>query len=114
MKLDSKTIFLDCKIAWGISLIFFGFLFMIFKLEYFNDTMIGDVVFNPKNYPIYAGVIFFLCHNYKMAAVWLVFAAFLRFGLILSAAKNYSDLVLPVILIIAGIVIVLVAKNGKH
>ena len=107
-----KIIFYDCRIGWGLSLIFFGILFTLYHFG------VGDSwfswLFNPKNYPIYAGIIFFFTHNYIMSAVWFLLAAILRIGLIVYAAQNYKELVIPFIFIVAGLLLIAFTKNGRR
>lgn len=103
----------DNRLSWGITLIFFGILFLLNHLNVFPDS-IAQYLFEFKNYPIYAGIIFLLTNkNRTIGIVLLVIGLFLRLSDIIHLTRNFSDYVWPTLLIIAGVILVTKSKKGK-
>ena len=49
----------DNRLAWGISLLLFGVMFLLRQLGIFSPE-IADVLFDFKNFPLIIGVIFLI------------------------------------------------------
>jgi hypothetical protein len=104
----------DNRLSWGITLIFFGVLFLLNRLHVFPDSM-AQYIFEFRNYPIYAGIIFLLTNkNRTIGIVLLVIGLFLRLSDIIQMTRNFSDYVWPVLLIVAGVILVIGIKKGKR
>jgi hypothetical protein len=104
----------DNRLSWGITLIFFGVLFLLDHLHFIPDSL-GRYIFEFRNYPIYAGIIFLLTNkNLTIGIVLLVIGLFLRLSDIIQMTRNFSEYVWPVLLIGAGVVLLFGIKGGKR
>jgi len=92
----------DSRLAWGISLLTFGVLFLIRQLN-FLPVEISDLIFNFKNYPLILGIIFLLAHKNKTPGLVLIVVAIIfRLSDIIRLTEHVSDFIWPVLLIVAG------------
>lgn len=100
-------------LTWGISLLSFGLLFLIKQLEILPYEY-SEIVFDFKNYPLLLGVIFLITHrNKNIGLVLVVVAIIFRLNDIIRITRQISDFVWPVLLIIAGIILLLNHQNKK-
>jgi len=104
----------DSRLAWGISFLTFGVLFLIRQLNILPYEL-ADMLFNFKNYPLILGIIFLLAHKNKTPGLVLIVVALIfRLSDIIRLTEHVSDYIWPVLLIIAGAVMVIgVRKNKK-
>lgn len=103
----------DNNLAWGITLLLFGILFLLRQLK-FIPTDIAPYIFDFKNFPLAIGVIFLLFHKNKSIAIVLLFVGLLlRLSEIIQFTRHVSDFVWPVLLIVAGAILVFGVKKGK-
>ena len=103
----------DSRLAWGVSLLFFGILFLLNQLNIIPAS-IRDILFDVRNYPIFLGIIFLICYRTKSVGwILLLVGALLRMSDIANLLGNWSNLIWPVLLIIAGAIMVFGAKKGK-
>ena len=99
------------KLSWGVTLIFFGVLFFVKEVNILPYSL-ADVLFDPRNYPIYAGIIFLATRNYKFSALLFGLAIILRLDQIIDLSRNMSHYIWPLLLLVAGVILVL-TKKGK-
>ena len=103
----------DSRLAWGITLLLFGVMFLIRQLGII-PVEISDIVFDWKNFPLIIGVIFLIFHkNKSIGMVLIVVGILLRLQEIIHWTKDISEYVWPVLLIVAGIILVFGVKRGK-
>jgi hypothetical protein len=103
----------DNRLTWGVTLLFFGFIFLIRQIHIL-PVEIESFIFEFRNYPIYMGIIFLLLHSNKNIGIILIVVGLLfRLSEILQFTRHISDLVWPVLLIVAGAVIIFSLKKGK-
>lgn len=102
MEFDKKKYFYGSKLGWGFILLFFGILLLMYRQDFFANSSL----YSPKHFPVYAGIIFLLTRNLWSAAVAFLISALVNFGFVVSTFKNYSDFVLPGILVVAGLTII--------
>lgn len=103
----------DNRLSWGITLIFFGILSLLNHLNVFPEG-IAQYLFEFRNYPIYAGIIFLLTNkNRTIGIVLLGIGLLLRLSDIINLTRNLSDYVWPTLLIIAGVILVTRSTKGK-
>ena len=96
----------DNRLAWGVTLLVFGCLFLIRQLHIIPPEL-ADIVFDFKNYPLIIGIIFLLCHSNKNIGLVLVVVGLLfRLSDIIHWTKDISDYIWPLLLITAGAVLV--------
>ncbi len=103
----------DSRLAWGITLLFFGILFLLKHLN-IVPANVGNILFSPWNYPIFAGIIFLICYrNKSVGGVLLLFGVLFRIPDIIRITSQWSAYIWPALLIIAGCILVFGVKKGK-
>lgn len=103
----------DNKLAWGISLLVFGVIFLVRQLNIVPKE-IAEIIFDYKNYPLILGVIFLLAHKNKNAGLVLIAVGLLfRLSEIIRWTQHISDFIWPLLLIIAGVILIFGNKIGK-
>ncbi len=96
----------DNRLAWGVTLLVFGCLFLIRQLHVM-PTEFANIVFDFKNYPLIIGIIFLLCHSNKSIGLVLIAVGLLfRLSDIIHWTRDISDFIWPVLLITAGALLV--------
>ena len=96
----------DNYLAWGITLLVFGFLFLIRQLHILPPEA-ADLIFDFKNYPFIMGIIFLLASpNKNIGIVLIVVGLLFRLSDIIHLTRNVSDYIWPFLLIVAGLIIV--------
>lgn len=107
----------DSRLAWGITLLFFGILFLLSQFYIFSPK-VSSILFDARNYPIYGGIIFLISHRIKTVG-WtlLLFGILLRlFEIIPGIIKfnsEWAKYIWPALLVIAGAILVFGVKKGK-
>lgn len=103
----------DNRLAWGVSLLTFGCLFLFRELNILPYS-IAKYLFDPKAYLLIIGVIFLIFHSNKSIGwVLIIVGLLLQMTFIISLLSNFSDYIWPALLIIAGIILVFGVKKGK-
>ena len=103
----------DSRLAWGITLLFFGCMFLIKQIHIFPES-IESYIFDFKNYPLFMGIIFLIFNSNKTPGIVLIVVGLLfRLSDIIQFTRHISDFVWPVLLIIAGGILVFGSKKGK-
>ena len=103
----------DNRLAWGISLLFFGILFLIKQFHVFPPE-ISTIIFDFRNFPFVLGIIFLLTHtNKNIGFILLLVGVLFRLSDIIHYTRNISDYIWPVLLIIAGAFMIFSRKIGK-
>jgi len=103
----------DSRLAWGISLLTFGILFLIRQLNILPFE-IAEMLYNFKNYPLILGIIFLLAHKNKTPGlVLIVVAVIFRLSDIIRLTEHISDYIWPLLLIIAGSIILIGNYKAK-
>ncbi|MDR2840315.1 MAG: hypothetical protein LBV75_03475 [Paludibacter sp.] len=93
------------SLAWGITLIVFGVLFLI-RQCHFLPADISYYVFDYKNFPVIMGIIFLIFHSNKnIGWVLIIVGVLFRLNDIIRITRSISDFVWPVLIIIAGVII---------
>ena len=101
----------DNRMAWGVTLLVFGCLFLIRQLQLVPSD-IAPYLFDFKNYPIIIGVIFLLFHSNKNIGIVLIVVGLLfRLSDIIQLTRHISDFIWPVLLIVAGGIMVFGTKK---
>ncbi len=104
----------DNRLAWGVSLLLFGVIFLVNQMHILPEN-ISNYVFDFKNYPIILGVVFLLFHkNKNIGIVLLVVGLLFRLQDIIHLTRNVSEFVWPILLIVAGAILVFGVKKGKR
>ena len=101
----------DNRLAWGVTLLVFGSLFLIRQLQIIPPDL-AHVIFDIKNYPLLIGVIFLLFHSNKNIGIVLIVVGLLfRLSDIIQITRHISDYIWPVLLILAGAILLLGIKK---
>jgi uncharacterized membrane protein YadS len=96
----------DNRLAYGVTLLVFGCLFLIRQLHIIPAEL-SNIVFDFKNYLLIIGIIFLLCHSNKNIGFVLIAVGLLfRLSDIIHWTKDISDFIWPVLLITAGALLV--------
>lgn len=96
----------DNRLAWGVTLLVFGCLFLIRQLHIIPAEL-ANIVFDFKNYPLIIGIIFLLCHSNKNIGFVLITVGLLfRLSDIIHWTKDISNFIWPILLITAGALLV--------
>ena len=103
----------DNSLAWGISLLVFGFIFLFRQLE-FLPPFVSSIIFDFKNYPLIIGAIFLLTHkNKNIGLVLIAVGVLFRLADIIRWTQHLSDFIWPLLLIVAGLVLIFGNKKRK-
>lgn len=96
----------DNRLAWGVTLLVFGCLFLVRQLQILPAEIL-PYLFEFKNYPLIMGVIFLFFHSNKNIGIVLIVVGLLfRLSDIIQLTRHVSDFIWPVLLIVAGAVMV--------
>jgi hypothetical protein len=96
----------DNRLAWGVTLLVFGCLFLIRQLQLVPSEL-APYVFDFKNYPLIIGAVFLLFHSNKNIGIVLIVVGLLfRLSDIIQLTRHVSDFIWPVLLILAGGILV--------
>lgn len=103
----------DSRLAWGISLLVFGLLFLIRQMDVL-PLEVANLIFSYKNYPLILGLIFLFAQKNKTSGLILIVVAILfRITDIIRITRNVSDYIWPVLLIAAGVVLLISSTKRK-
>ncbi len=101
----------DNRLAWGVTLLVFGCLFLLRQIHVLPSEL-EPYIFDFKNYPLIMGVIFLLCHSNKNIGIVLIVVGLLfRLSDIIQLTRHISDFIWPVLLILAGALLVFGKKR---
>ncbi|MDD4968657.1 MAG: DUF5668 domain-containing protein [Paludibacter sp.] len=101
----------DNRLPWGVTLLVFGCLFLLKQLHVI-PAEIAIYLFDFKNYPLIIGAIFLLFHSNKnIGIVLIVLGLLFRLSDIIQLTRHISDYIWPVLLILAGAVMVFGTKK---
>jgi len=104
----------DNRLAWGISLLVFGFIFLFRHLNIFPPS-VEDIIFDLKNYLLVLGVIFLFAHNNKnIGIVLIVLGLLFRLSDIIRWTQHISDIIWPFLLIFAGVIVIFGNMKKKN
>jgi len=103
----------DNRLAWGVTLLLFGILFLIKQLVNIPGN-VAAVLYDVRNYPIFIGIVFLIFHKNKSAGwILLLVGILLRVNDIIKLTSQWSNYIWPALLIIAGGILVFGVKKGK-
>lgn len=109
MATNSKS---NDRLSYGITILIFGVLFLLDKLHLLDKVPYGDKVVSVGIFFLIAGIVFLITQPKKVLG-WV----FLGIGVLLNAdtffgwMSSYSNLIVPLGLIAAGIAMVLTSKK---
>lgn len=100
------------RLSYGITILIFGVLFLLDKLHVLDKIPYGNKLISVGLFFLIAGIVFLFTQPKKILG-WI----FLAIGILLNAdiffgwMSNYSNLIVPLVLIVAGISMVLTSKK---
>ena len=99
------------QLAWGVSLLVFGCLFLLRQLN-FIPAGVAAYIFDIRVYMLIMGVIFLIFHSTKSIG-WILIGLGLVFGLsdIIRFTKKIAEYIWPLLLVIAGAVLIFTKKR---
>jgi len=103
----------DTRLAWGISLLTFGVVFLLKQLNII-PTELQSYIFDYKNYPLIIGAIFLIFHkNKSIGFVLIVLSILFWISDFIRVTQYVSDFIWSALLILAGAILVFGVKKGK-
>ncbi len=110
--MSSSTNKSDDRLSYGIIILIFGVIFLLDKLGFLDSIPYGDNIMSVGVFALIAGVVFIATQPKKVLGwVLLGVGALLNANLFFGWMSNYSNLIIPIGLIIAGVALVLTAKK---
>lgn len=101
------------QLPWGLSLIIVGIIFLLKQLDVFSPA-VETFIFNWRNLLFLFGLIFLLAHrNRTIGVILLLIWSFVYLKDILLLTKDLSELVWPLLLIVAGVYLVVQSPRIK-
>ncbi|NDW09242.1 hypothetical protein [Dysgonomonas sp. 520] len=100
------------RLAYGLTILIFGVLFLLDKTGVLSHIPYADRLVHVGSLFLIAGIVFLSTRAERVTGIVLT-----SVGVILSAdlffgwMKNYSTLIVPILLIVAGLILVLTAKK---
>lgn len=100
------------RLSYGLTILTFGVLFLLDKVGILNHIPYGKSLVSVGSLFLIAGIIFLLTKTEKkmglvLTAVGVIMNADLFFGWM----SNYSNLIVPIVLIVGGLIMVLTSKK---
>lgn len=96
------------KMAWGVTLLAFGFLILLDKLGITGHLPFADFIQSAGTYFLVAGIIFLIYKKEKMLGlVFTVIGLIIHSDVFFGWMRDYRNLMLPVALLVIGLVLVL-------
>ena len=93
----------NSRMAWGVTLVLFGILYLCAVLQ----VGLPSYIYEPRSYPLYAGIIFLIFNKYKSPGiVMIIVGLLLRFSYELHFLRNFWDYVWPPLMIIVGALLI--------
>lgn len=103
----------DDKLSWGITLLFFGLLFL---LKTFDAALpeIVNYAFDTRNFPLIVGFIFLIFHHNRSLGILLITVGiFSRFDYLMQLTDNLSKYIWPGLLIAVSAILLFGIKKGR-
>jgi hypothetical protein len=101
----------DDKLSWGITLLFFGILFLL-KVWGHAPRELAQYAFDVRNYPIIIGVIFLIFNDTRSIGITLlILGLFMRIEYLIHLTRPFSVYIIPALMIVIGAVFVV--RKGK-
>lgn len=101
------------QLPWGLSLIIVGIIFLLKQLDVFSPA-VETFIFNWRNLLFLFGLIFLFTHrNRTIGVVLLLIWSFVYLKDILLLTKELSELIWPLLLIVAGVYLVVQSPRIK-
>lgn len=101
--------------AWGVILIAFGVLIMLDRMGISSDNTIMAFLRSPGTYFLLAGIIFLIFKPEKTLGIVLtVVGLIIHSDLFFGWMNNYRSYMIPLILVIAGVIMVWNARRGRR
>lgn len=100
------------KFSYGIVILIFGLLFLLQKLGVLAQIPYGNYAISFTSLFLVAGVVFLITQPKKVLGyIFIGIAALLNAGFFFSQISQYSNLLVPAGLIIAGAAMILSSKK---
>lgn len=102
----------DNKLAYGLTIMVFGLIFLLDRTGILHKIPHGEVLTGVGTLFLIAGIIFLITRAEKALGIILT-----AIGVIINAdfffgwMTHYSNLIVPIILIVAGLVLVLLSRR---
>lgn len=102
------------RLSYGITILIFGVLFMLDKLHILDKIPYANKLISIGIFFLIAGAVFLFTQPKKMLGwIFLVIGLLLNADIFFGWMNNYSNLIVPLGLIIAGVAMVLTSKKNN-
>ncbi|MFV0418446.1 MAG: LiaF transmembrane domain-containing protein [Dysgonomonas sp.] len=100
------------RLSYGITILIFGILYLLDKVGFLNKIPYGEHLISVGVFFLIGGIVFLITQPKKVLGwIFLIIGIILNADLFFGWLANYSNLVVPIALIIAGTAMVLTAKK---
>lgn len=100
------------KMSYGITILIFGFLFLLQKLSFLSKIPYGDRFISVGAFFLIAAIVFIATQPKKVLGwIFLGVAVLLNADFLFGWVSGYSYLIVPAGLIIAGIAMIISARK---
>ena len=100
------------RLAYGLTILIFGVLFLLDKTGILSQIPYADRLVHLGSLFLIAGIVFLSTKAEKVTGIVLtVIGVILNADLFFGWMKSYSNLIVPILLIVAGLILVLTAKK---
>ena len=102
------------KLSYGITILVFGVLFLLDKTGFLDKIPYGGNIVSIGSFFLIAGIVFIATQPKKVLG-WIFFGVGILFNadLFFGWMSSYSNLIVPIGLIVAGVVLVLTSKKKE-
>lgn len=100
------------RLSYGITILIFGVLYLLDKVGFLAKIPYGNKLISVGVFFLIAGIVFLFTQPKKILGwIFLVVGVILNADLFFGWMASYSNLIVPIALIIAGTAMVLTSKN---
>lgn len=100
------------RLSYGITILIFGVLYLLDKVDLLNKIPYGKNLISIGAFFLIAGVVFLITQPKKILGwIFLIVGVILNADLFFGWMANYSNLIVPIALILAGTAMVLTSKK---
>ncbi|MDR1883168.1 MAG: hypothetical protein LBR26_10380 [Prevotella sp.] len=102
------------RLSYGITILVFGVLFLLDKLGFLKQIPYGHRLVSVGVFFLIGGIVFLVTQPGKILGwIFLVVGIILNADLFFGWISSYSNLTVPLGLIVAGVAMVLTAKKNR-
>lgn len=102
------------RLSYGVSILIFGILFLLDKIGILSKIPYNEHFISIGSFLLIGGIVFLATQPKKILGwIFLIIGILLNADLFFGWVANYSNLVVPIALIIVGIAMVLTSRKNN-